>query len=74
MHYGKFVVIEDSEIILYLVLKKARKIGKGKHEKSFTIGSLIATLVLFSADFVQVVVKLNHAMFCSFNILFINSA
>ncbi|ONK65877.1 uncharacterized protein A4U43_C06F1890 [Asparagus officinalis] len=40
-----------------IVLKKARKIGKGKDERNFPVGSTVDTLVVFLVDLVQVVVK-----------------
>lgn len=48
-------------------MKRARKIGKGKgkHERSFPMGSFVDTLVVFSADFVQVVVKVILVIDCA---------
>lgn len=40
-----------------VILKKARKIGKGRHAGFFTRGSLVDTLVVFSDDLVQIAVK-----------------
>jgi hypothetical protein len=40
-----------------VVLKKARKIGEGKHGGNVPLGLFLDTLVILSQDFVQLLVK-----------------
>ncbi|XP_072955352.1 uncharacterized protein [Typha angustifolia] len=40
-----------------IVLKKAKKIGKGKHDTNLALGAFVDTLVVLSGDLVQLIVK-----------------
>lgn len=48
---------------LGVVLKKARKTGKGKCDASLPTGAVIDTLVVLSADLAEIVVKVDHMLF-----------